>query len=275
MTSIAIVIATYNGAATLESCLDSIRCQTVPVDELIVMDGASHDGTKELLEQRSHELTFWQSEPDDGIYDAWNKALPKVRSKWVWFIGCDDRIADAKVVERLHAALAKLPANVGVAYGKVAMVSAAGRVTDVLGGPWAKLRRRMKYCMAIPHTGMLARSELFERIGGFRPAFRIAGDYEWTRRALRRCEAAFLDDLLVLAGDQGLSGASLSQATTLREIAAVCAAEGEPPSLPFRWLLFRAEVKSWLRIRFGPAIQGRFVDAFRIATLRRPRGGSR
>lgn len=69
-------MATYNAAAQLERTLRSVERQCYPHWEIIVQDGGSTDGTLEILESHRTSVS-WVSEPDRGIYDAWNKAVAR------------------------------------------------------------------------------------------------------------------------------------------------------------------------------------------------------
>ena len=82
-----------NGAETIQRCLDSVLAQQAGLAEIVVVDGASTDGTVAILERNAKRLASWSSEPDRGICDAWNKALARVRGEWVLFLGADDRLA--------------------------------------------------------------------------------------------------------------------------------------------------------------------------------------
>ncbi|MBB5397100.1 glycosyltransferase [Mucilaginibacter sp. AK015] len=91
---ISVIIVTYNAAATLQACLDSIYRQRYPNIEIIVTDGGSTDGTVKILEENSDKIASWISEKDKGIYDAMNKSLDRVTGQWVYFIGADDEMFD-------------------------------------------------------------------------------------------------------------------------------------------------------------------------------------
>jgi glycosyltransferase involved in cell wall biosynthesis len=92
---LSIIIVTYNAAATLQACLDSVYAQTYSNIELVIIDGNSSDGTKKILQENTTRITFWQSEPDKGIYDAMNKALRHITGDWVYFLGADDELLPA------------------------------------------------------------------------------------------------------------------------------------------------------------------------------------
>ncbi|MBD1364779.1 glycosyltransferase [Mucilaginibacter sp. ZT4R22] len=89
---LSIIIVTYNAAATLQACLDSVFAQTYPNLELVVIDGNSSDGTQDILKANSLRITFWKSEPDDGIYYAMNKALQHTTGDFIYFLGADDEL---------------------------------------------------------------------------------------------------------------------------------------------------------------------------------------
>lgn len=87
---LSIIIVTYNAAATLQACLDSVYAQTYPNLELVIVDGNSNDGTQEILKANTGSISFWKSEPDDGIYYAMNKALQHTTGDFIYFLGADD-----------------------------------------------------------------------------------------------------------------------------------------------------------------------------------------
>ncbi len=125
---LSIVIATYNAADSLQRCLDSIWSQDYERIQVLVMDGDSSDGTESIIERNQDCIGYWCSEPDNGIYDAWNKALDHVTGDWVLFLGADDRLAAPDVLERAAAALEAIDGDVRIAYGTVNVVDSFGRL---------------------------------------------------------------------------------------------------------------------------------------------------
>ncbi|WDF78713.1 glycosyltransferase family 2 protein [Mucilaginibacter sp. KACC 22773] len=87
-----IIIVTYNAAATLQKCLDSIYSQRYPAIDIIIIDGLSTDRTVRLLKDNNAHIAYWKSEKDRGIYDAMNKALDHITGEWVYFLGADDEL---------------------------------------------------------------------------------------------------------------------------------------------------------------------------------------
>src|SRR4051794_25072849 len=89
---ISIIVVTYNAGSILQNCLDSIFRQAYPAIEIIIIDGKSDDNTVSIIEKNSSRIAYWKSEPDEGIYDAMNKALKHVTGEWIYFIGADDEL---------------------------------------------------------------------------------------------------------------------------------------------------------------------------------------
>ena len=199
-----IIVATFNASSTLNRCLDSIANQDCNNYELIIVDGGSTDGTREILQARTNLITYWQSAPDDGIFDAWNQGLAQTSGEWICFLGADDRFWSAASLQQLHD---KLPQAVdersSIVYGKSMIVDSVGNVVDVKGEPWSAVRKRFRRGMCLPHPGMLHHRRLFERHGNFDTGFRIAGDYEFLLRELTTGNALFVSNATVTAIAKG------------------------------------------------------------------------
>lgn len=92
---ISIVVAVYNGAATIESLLLSVINSSYSNIDLIVVDGLSTDGTIEILHRYEKFIRVWKSEKDLGIYDALNKGLDLCEDgSYVLILGADDKLLD-------------------------------------------------------------------------------------------------------------------------------------------------------------------------------------
>lgn len=213
---ISIIVAIFNGKATLQQCIDSVAQQTYPNKELIIIDGGSTDGTIELLEENRNKFSYWISEPDHGIYNAWNKGLAQAHGEWICFFGADDYLWDATVLERVVAQLVMLPASIRVAYGQIMLISDDGQMPYSIGEPWERVKEsfRSKHFMDIPHVGTMHRRSLFEQHGKFDESFRIAGDYELLLRELKSGDAVYIPE--IITAGQRLGGISTDAGNYLR-----------------------------------------------------------
>ncbi len=197
---ISIVVATYNAGGTLERCLRSLESQTVDDWELLVPDGQSTDNTLAILERHSSLLAWSESAPDNGIYDAWNKALPHAKGEYVCFLGADDAWADADALARLLAAIGD---------GHYDLVTSRGNVVAENGSDYEfgsamdfrRLGRRMMVC----HPGLLHRRELFADHGRFDASLKIVGDLEFLLRLPLTSRTLHVDSLSVRVDGSGIS----------------------------------------------------------------------
>ena len=101
MSTVTIITSTLNSLEQLKHTAESIFMQSRGDWQWIIVDGASSDGTREWLNgiAGSHSNVDFISEPDNGIYEAWNKALPLVRGSWVIFLGAGDKLKNADVLQ--------------------------------------------------------------------------------------------------------------------------------------------------------------------------------
>ena len=88
---ISIITITYNAAQTLERTILSIERQDYDAIEYIIIDGASSDGTLQIIQRHSARINHMVSERDSGLYDAMNKGLAAATGDYVWFINAGER----------------------------------------------------------------------------------------------------------------------------------------------------------------------------------------
>jgi len=200
---ISVIVAVHNGVKTLQRCIDSVAGQTYMHKELIIMDGGSTDGTVDILHANNDKINYWKSEPDKGIYHAWNKALEHVRGDWICFLGSDDYFWKMDVLERVAEQLSSVPVTIRVVYGRVAQVNEKGEVLQIVGDSWDKAKPRFLQGMSIPHPGLMHHSSLFAVHGKFDESYRVAGDYELLLRELKFAEAYFMPDIIVAGVQRG------------------------------------------------------------------------
>jgi glycosyltransferase involved in cell wall biosynthesis len=270
---ISIIVAVRNGALSLHRCLDSVLRQTWARRELIVIDGASSDGTVDIIESYSRNLTHWESGPDTGIYQAWNKALDHASGDWVLFLGCDDYLFSPQTLEQCAVRLRQAYPPYRVAYGRVAVVDETGGVLLVEGDRWEVARRRLWSEMTIPHQGVFHHNSLFQVRGRFDESFRIAGDYELLLRELKGGEALFLGDTILSCMQVGGYSTTPSMSTrTLREFRRGQGKNGLLlPRIGWLWSYTKAWVRHGLYGLLGPRGAGSIVNAYRSITGRLPR----
>jgi len=265
MPLVTIITATYNAAECLPNLARSIREQTYGNIEWIVVDGASKDGTLDILRQNEDVIDHWISEPDRGIYDAWNKGLGLANGEWICFLGADDFLWSAEVLETMVPRLEAAYPGCRVVYGSLAVVNPDGQMLYTLGEPWAAVRRRFQSVMTLPHPGLMHHRSLFSEHGEFDTSYRIAGDYELLLRELRSGDARHLEGVIV-AG-MTLGGVSTTPAaswTMLKEMRRAARENGRwLPGVAWLNAVVRYALRRLLWGIFGERVTRMMLDAGR------------
>lgn len=88
---VSIVTPSFNQSEYLEECIDSILSQNYPNLEYIIMDGGSTDGSVEIIKKYEKHLTYWQSQPDGGQYNAINEGFKKTSGEIMSWLNSDDK----------------------------------------------------------------------------------------------------------------------------------------------------------------------------------------
>ena len=199
---VTIITATLNNARTLRSTILSVLNQNYINIEYIIIDGGSTDGTLEIIREFDHKIEYWVSEPDDGIYDAWNKGIILARSDWICFLGADDTYNDDAITSYINLLKVKDNKNIQFISSKVNLIKNLECIRTI-GSSWNW--KLFSKSMNVAHAGSFHHISLFNRYGLYDPSFKICGDYEFLLRARSDLQAEFLDKLTVNMTIGGLS----------------------------------------------------------------------
>jgi glycosyltransferase involved in cell wall biosynthesis len=170
--TLSVIVVCRNPGSRLAPALASVWEQRHVQPELIVIDGASTDGTAAWLDAHRSRFTTLISEPDGGVYDAMNKGVARARHDWIYFLGADDRLAGDMVLSETINWMKKTEA--GVVVGEAAFDD--GRIYR-LRSHVNPLARNF-----VHHQGAFYRRSLFEENGGFDPSLAVQADYEFNVR---------------------------------------------------------------------------------------------
>lgn len=263
---VSVIVGVRNGAATLQRCLDSIAAQDFASRETLVVDGASSDGTRELVERNAREgkVDWWVSEPDRGVYQAWNKAIRRSRGRWICFLGCDDVFHDPGSLRALVEGGNVAGSRARVVYGRIDRVTAKGVLVETFGLPWDRARQPFLRGVNIPHAGTLHHREMLAARGLFDESYRIAGDYHLLLGEFLERAPLFVDRVVVDMGFGGMSSRPDTIQVSLREVARARRAHGlrgTPPQL--RAALAFAWVGAWVYRLLGARAYGHLADLYR------------
>jgi glycosyltransferase involved in cell wall biosynthesis len=255
---ISVVMAVLNGEAGLRRALDSIEGQTYPDVEIVVMDGGSTDGTLDILRGYGSRIAHWESGPDTGVFNAWNKALDHVTGDWICFLGADDWYAGNDVMARVAAWIAEDGAAHDVYYGHMDRYLPGGRVSHARERRWSRERRkRFRRGVMFPHPASFTSRAQFEAVGRFDESFAIAGDYEHLLRILKRGACAqFMDILVVNMTAGGISQQPRNRMRIAREVYRARYKQGLVSTPGWRSpSLWRTLTRTWMTYRLRPALK--------------------
>ncbi|QXP84013.1 glycosyltransferase family 2 protein [Methylococcus sp. Mc7] len=208
---ISVVTACYNSRETIRDALDSVALQRYPHKEHVIIDGASTDGTLELVRAHGSPEVLAASEPDGGIYDALNKGIRRSNGDVIGFLHADDVFADDEVLERVAQEFSD--PMVDAVYGDLQYVG-KDDVTRIIrhwrSAPFT--RQKLSRGWMPPHPTLYVRRSIYERLGGFDTSYRIAADYDFILRLFTQpgLRAVYLPHVLVKMRLGGASNRSLA-----------------------------------------------------------------
>lgn len=177
---VSVITAVLNGAPQIERTMRSVFAQTYRPIDYVVIDGGSTDGTLAIVERYRERLAHFETGPDEGISDAFNRGLAVAAGDLVQFLNADDWLEP----EQIQAAVTVLDeTGADFAFGDLVYHARRGEpVHRVRGDP--DYAQRLRTGMPdVNHPTLLARRHVYDRIGGFARALRYTMDYDWLLRA--------------------------------------------------------------------------------------------
>jgi len=225
---LSVVTVCFNSAQTIEATLASVANQIDAEVEHIVVDGASSDGTAAILQAHRQQLARVISESDRGIYDAMNKGVRVATGEVIGFLNADDVYAHEKVLSTVGRIMEL--EHLDAVFGDVEFFRSGnpGRTTRRYSS--ARFRPdRIAWGWMPAHPALFVRREVFQRVGEFRPDFRIAGDFEFVARALGKGSLRYrhIPEVLVRMQTGGISTQGWRNTLLLnREVVRACRENG-------------------------------------------------
>ncbi len=207
---VSIITATFNSASTIADTLESVRIQTYPTIEHIIVDGLSTDNTLTIVNnaQRIEQVV---SEKDNGIYDAMNKGIALTNGEIIGILNSDDFYAHEKVIEEVVALFEQTDCD--AVYGNLIFVHPDNPkkvLRKWIAGGY-NLNLFLKGWMP-PHPTFFVRKSIYDQLGNFNIALRSSADYELLLRFLyvNKIKVEYLHDVLVHMRSGGQSTKSFS-----------------------------------------------------------------
>ena len=214
---ISIITVCRNTVGFIEQTIVSVLSQNYPHIEYIIIDGASTDGTVDIIHNYQSRLAYWHSKPDRGISHAFNLGLEQAHGDWIVFLNADDFFIDATIVAQIVPFL-KQHSNADVVYGQAEIISSGREVqpfpfSRVIGQQWSW--RIFRLYNFIPHQAAFTNINYFAKVGKFDESCTISVDYEHYLRGGKNLKAVFIPFVMSKWRLGGLS--NRNQIISLRE----------------------------------------------------------
>lgn len=233
---VSIITVSFNSAATIRDTIDSVLAQSYDDIEYIVIDGASADGTMDVVREYEQKIAHIVSEPDSGIYDAMNKGISIATGDVVGILNSDDFFESSDTIQHVVNGFSS-DSHADIVFGDVVFVEPGDLATvkrfysSRRFKPW-----KLRFGWMPPHPGTFVRRDVYEKYGQYSLEYKISSDFEMFVRWLIVEKLSYLriDRVLVRMRQGGVSTAGLGSVFSLnREIVAACRSNGLYTNLIF------------------------------------------
>lgn len=197
-----IITAVRNGEKYISRLMASVLNQSFPHVEWIVQDGGSTDGTLEILHSHADRIKL-VSEPDSGVYDAWNRALDRATGDWAIFLGADDFFVSPHTIAQCHRHLRALEPEIIMAFGAL-LRGRDGKIEHLLNRSSYLAYKGFLSDMGVPFPATFTRLPVLKK-ERFDSSYKIAGDFEFAARILTSNNIARLPVIVSYMEMGGLS----------------------------------------------------------------------
>lgn len=167
---ITVITVCFNAAAVIEKTIRSVLEQQYDNLEYLIIDGASRDGTLDIVRRYQDRISRVVSEPDRGLYDAMNKGIGLATGEWILFMNADDVFVDPLVVADAAAFMAQHP-EADAVFGNTEQILEHGTYTIRSETPYRE--HKITFC----HQSIFVRTDVL-RTHPFDLRYRYAADYE-------------------------------------------------------------------------------------------------
>ncbi len=180
---ISIITSVYNNKETIAESINSVLSQTYDNIEYIVVDGASTDGTVNIIKQYKNKISTFISEPDKGIYDGLNKGIELATGDVIGFLHSDDLYQHNRVIETVAQTFKDK--QVDSVYGDLTYVSKndTSNVVRFWKSGSFSIKKLSRGWMP-PHPTFFVKRKIYEKANAFDTSFNISADYDIILRFL-------------------------------------------------------------------------------------------
>ena len=224
---VSIITVNLNNATGLQKTVNSVFSQTHTAYEFLIIDGGSSDESRSIIDQHTHQITYWISEPDRGIYHAMNKGIERATGQYCLFLNSGDWLVDKHVL----ASIFDTPHTADILVGDC-HVSENGTVVFI-ARPSAKLTLKSFVRNTISHQATFIKRDLFTQFGLYNERYKLHADYDfWLRTiVIGQCSVEKLNRVVADYNTTGLSSDVVNNPDLHREATEILAGYFPPTVL--------------------------------------------
>ena len=193
---VSIVTPSFNQGCFIEETVLSVKNQTYPRIEHIVIDGGSTDNSVDIIKKCEEWLTYWVSEPDKGQSHAINKGWRIARGEILAYLNSDDMYTPAAVETAVNYLLAN--PDIGMVYGDGDFINGSGEVTEHYRAGALDLKRLLCSYNHIPQPTVFFRREVLDAVGYLDEELHLAMDLDYWIRISSRFKAGRVPETLAI-----------------------------------------------------------------------------
>jgi glycosyltransferase involved in cell wall biosynthesis len=171
---LSIITINKNNYSGLKITIESVLSQSCRDFEYIVIDGASTDGSIDVLRKYDNEIDYWISEPDNGIYNAMNKGIRAAKGRNCQFLNSGDFLVSSDVIKKVLPNIENASIYVGYL---IKIFSKKKHYLDK--GIIGNITMFSLYKGVINHSSAYIKRELFDQYGYYDETLKIVSDWKW------------------------------------------------------------------------------------------------
>ena len=237
MDKISIITASYNCVDEIEKSIQSVLEQDYPNIEYIIIDGASTDGTVDIIKKYADRIDYWVSEPDDGLYYAMNKGIAAATGDWIYIHNAGGVFYEKDTLSKLFA---NNYSDVDAFFGYIWSVKNQCFYRNPV--PFYEQKSKNKR-PGYSHQALFIRTKWCKQYP-FDTSFRCCADFNQAMQIWKNgAKFEYIDIPIAKSAPTGFS--DKNRKTQLVENARI---NGLERSLRTRWNLLKLYIKQWYKI---------------------------
>ena len=208
---ISIITVVRNNKETIKDAINSVLNQRYRDIEYIIIDGASTDGTIEIIQSYGDKITKFISEADKGLYDAMNKGIALSNGEVIGILNSDDFYLDQFVLCKVAKIFSKESGS-DIVLGNVDFVLPVNLNKQVrLFSSFYFQSWKLRFGFMPAHPSAFIRRSAYEKVGVYSLGYQIAADFDWFCRAflIHNLKYSKVDKVLVRMREGGVSTSGL------------------------------------------------------------------